>query len=58
MAMRQNQQSQRSSSALELAVQQFRDDLTPETTEDDMSTLTLDEAMASMVFRRSLTPSN
>lgn len=55
MAMRQNQQSQRLGSALELAVQEFRDDLTPETTEDDTSTQTLEEAMA---FLPRLTPSN
>ncbi len=48
-------QSQLSSSALELAIQEFRDDLTPETTEDDTSALTLDEAMA---FLRRLPPSN
>ena len=53
--MRQNQQSQRLSSALELAVQEFPDELTPEATVDDTSTQTLDEAMA---FLRRLTPRN
>jgi hypothetical protein len=45
--------SQLSSSALELAIQEFRDDLTPETTGDDTRPLTLDEAVA---FLRRFTP--
>jgi hypothetical protein len=50
-----NEPSLLSSSALELAVQEFRDELPPETTEDDPHSLSLDEAME---FLRRYPPNN
>jgi hypothetical protein len=50
-----HEQTQLSSSALEIAVQEFRDDLPPETTPDGPDSLSLDDAMD---FLRRYTPSN
>ena len=48
-----NEPRQHLSSALEIAVQEFRDELPPETTEDDPHPLSLDAAME---FLRRYTP--